>query len=249
MFESILKDRVIIVAGGSGLIGKSILNLAIKEKSQVVNLDIIPSGIKSVDDYIIDITKERDFFKVFDEIIDKYNRVDGFINCSYPRTDKWGKSDFNSLSMDEWKANVDLHLNSYFHLSRRVLFKMKDQRNGAIVNFASIYGEVGNDFSLYEGLDMFPPPMYAAIKGGIINLTRYLASLFGKDGIRINCISPGGIFDNQNAEFVKRYEDRVPLKRMGTPEDIAPVACFLVSDGARYITGQNILVDGGWTCI
>ena len=123
------------------------------------------------------------------------------------------------------------------------------QGNGSLLNFASIYGVVGNDFTIYEGLEMYPPAAYSAIKGGIVSLTKYLASYFGKFNIRVNCLSPGGIFDHQHHEFVKRYEERVPLKRMGKPEDIAPVACFLVSDGAGYITGQNILVDGGWTCI
>ena len=126
---------------------------------------------------------------------------------------------------------------------------MKEQKSGSLVNFASIYGVVGNDFNIYEGLNMHPTPAYPAIKGGIVNLTRYLASFFGKYNVRVNSLSPGGIFDHQNPEFVKRYEKQVPMKRMGTPQDIAPVACFLVSDGAGYLTGQNILVDGGWTSI
>ena len=126
---------------------------------------------------------------------------------------------------------------------------MKKHNNGFVVNFASIYGLVGNDFSLYEGTEMKPTGIYPAIKGGIINLTRFMAAYYSKYNIKVNCLSPGGIFDNQNPDFVKRYNERVPLGRMGTPEDIGPVASFLVSDGAKYITGQNIIVDGGWTCI
>jgi NAD(P)-dependent dehydrogenase (short-subunit alcohol dehydrogenase family) len=126
---------------------------------------------------------------------------------------------------------------------------MKEQKNGSIVNFGSIYGIVGNDFTIYEDYNGTSPGEYCAIKGAIINFTRYLASYFGKYNVRINCVSPGGIFDNQREEFVKKYTHKCPMKRMGNPDDIAPICLFLVSDGAKYITGQNIAVDGGWTAI
>ena len=93
------------------------------------------------------------------------------------------------------------------------------------------------------------PAAYTAIKGGIINFTRFLASYYGRFGVRANCVSPGGIFDNQNPVFVNNYEERVPMKRMGKPEDVAGPVSFLLSDDAAYITGHNLLVDGGWTCI
>jgi len=96
---------------------------------------------------------------------------------------------------------------------------------------------------------MEPPAAYSAIKGGLINATRYLASKYGKEGIRFNCVSPGGIFDHQPESFVKAYETKVPLKRMGKPDDIAPAVSFLLSDESKYITGHNLAVDGGWTAI
>jgi NAD(P)-dependent dehydrogenase (short-subunit alcohol dehydrogenase family) len=126
---------------------------------------------------------------------------------------------------------------------------MESQKEGAIVNISSIYGVVGNDFTLYEEYGGTSPAAYSAIKGGIVNFTRYLASYYGRKNIRINCISPGGIFDNQPESFVKRYENKVPMGRMGTPKDIAPAVSFLLSDESNYITGHNLLVDGGWTCI
>jgi NAD(P)-dependent dehydrogenase (short-subunit alcohol dehydrogenase family) len=94
-----------------------------------------------------------------------------------------------------------------------------------------------------------PPAAYSAIKGGLINFTRFLASKYGKDGIRVNTVSPGGIFDNQPVKFVENYERKVPLKRMGKPSDIAPAVSFLLSKEAEYITGHNLIVDGGWTAI
>ena len=100
-----------------------------------------------------------------------------------------------------------------------------------------------------EGTDMISPAAYSFIKGGVINFTRYLASYYGRLGIRVNTVSPGGIFNHQNKVFVKNYEKKVPLGRMGKPDDIAPVVSFLLSSDSKYITGQNIAVDGGWTAI
>jgi NAD(P)-dependent dehydrogenase (short-subunit alcohol dehydrogenase family) len=126
---------------------------------------------------------------------------------------------------------------------------MKKQGNGSIVNIGSTYGVVSPDFTVYDGTEMTSPAAYTAIKGGVINFTRYLAAYFGKHGVRANCVSPGGIFDNQNPIFVKNYEHKVPLKRMGKPSDIAGPVAFLLSDDAAYVTGHNLMADGGWTCI
>ena len=126
---------------------------------------------------------------------------------------------------------------------------MKNQEFGSIVNISSIYGTVGPDFTIYEGTNMTMPAAYSAIKGGVINFTRYLASYLGPQNIRVNTISPGGIFDNQPANFVDNYNKKVPLRRMGLPNDITPSVIFLLSDESSYITGQNIIIDGGWTAI
>ncbi len=126
---------------------------------------------------------------------------------------------------------------------------MKKQGSGSIVNIGSTYGVVSPDFTVYDGTEMTSSAAYTAIKGGVINFTRYLAAYFGKHGVRANCVSPGGIFDNQNPIFVKNYEHKVPLKRMGKPSDIAGPVAFLLSDDAAYVTGHNLMADGGWTCI
>lgn len=104
-------------------------------------------------------------------------------------------------------------------------------------------------FTIYEGYGGTSPVAYSAIKGGIINFTRYLASYYGKDNVRVNCVSPGGIEDNQHPSFIERYEYKSPLKRMGKPHEIAPAITFLLSDEASFITGHNLMVDGGWTAI
>ena len=126
---------------------------------------------------------------------------------------------------------------------------MVNRKFGSIINIGSIYGVVGPDFNVYENTELTMPAAYSAIKGGVINFTRYLASYYGKDNIRVNCVSPGGIFNNQTTEFVKNYEYKVPMKRMGNPEDISPAVSFLLSDDSTYITGQNLTIDGGWIAI
>jgi len=126
---------------------------------------------------------------------------------------------------------------------------MKKQGFGSLINMSSIYGLVGPDFTIYEGTDMTMPAAYAAIKGGLNNLTRYLASYYGVSQVRINTVSPGGILDNQPKSFVDNYNKKVPLKRMGNPKDIVSAVYYLLSDEANYVTGHNLVVDGGWSII
>ena len=127
---------------------------------------------------------------------------------------------------------------------------MKIQNFGSLVNITSIYGVVGNDFTVYDNTGgMTSPAAYSAIKGGVINFTRYLASFYGKNNVRVNCVSPGGIFNNQNEVFVSNFNSKVPMRRMGNPDDISGPVAFMLADESKYITGQNILVDGGWTAI
>ena len=124
---------------------------------------------------------------------------------------------------------------------------MMNQKHGSIVNVGSIYGSLAPDFSLYKGLDMTMPAAYSAIKGGVINFTKYLASYSCRNGIRVNTVSPGGILDSQNINFIKRYSKKVPLGRMGNSFEISPAIIFLLSDSSSYITGQNIIIDGGYS--
>ena len=124
---------------------------------------------------------------------------------------------------------------------------MKKQKSGSLINFGSIYGVLSPNFNIYKDTNVFPNPIYSAIKGGIVNLTKYLAGKFGKYGIRVNSVCPGGVVADQDSKFIERYNNLTPLRRMASPEDISPLIIFLVSDGSRYITGQTLMVDGGWS--
>lgn len=243
-----LKDKIIIVTGGNGLIGKCIVSKINTDGGIAINADINAVTNKDLSNILCDITDENSIQNVIDTVIGKYGRIDGLVNNAYPRTPDWGRS-FENVSYESWRKNIDWQLNSVFIFCKKVLVEMKKRRSGSIVNIGSTYGVVSPDFSLYEGTAITSNPTYTAIKGGLINFTKYLAAYFGEFGIRANCISPGGIFDNQNPIFVERYEKKVPLKRMGTPSDIAGPVSFLLSQEAEYITGHNLMVDGGWTII
>lgn len=244
-----MEGKVVIVTGGGGLLGRSIVE-DLKNKGAIVfSADLGLETDLAVGEILCDVTEPVSVKKMLTLLLKTYGRLDGLVNCAYPRTEDWGRH-FEDISLHSWKENVDMQLNSNFFICQQALEIMKKFETGSIVNLASIYGVVGNDFSVYENTDgMTSPAAYSAIKGGIINFTRYLASYYGKFKIRVNCVSPGGIFNHQHPKFVEQYVSRVPLKRMGKPEDIAPSVSFLLSDQASYITGQNIIVDGGWTAI
>ena len=244
-----LKNKVIIVTGGSGLIGESIINNIRDCGGIAINGDLNPGDTNKKFYYKCDITNAESVNSFLNDVISKYGKIDGLVNNAYPRTKDWGNK-FEDIELSSWKLNVDMQLNSCFFITQKVTEYMKINQSGSIVNIASIYGVVGSDFSIYENTSgMTSPAAYSAIKGGVINFTRYLASYLGKQGIRVNCVSPGGVFNDQNINFVKQYSKKVPLGRLAKPNEIAPSVSFLLSSDSSYITGHNLVIDGGWTAI
>lgn len=235
-----LKEKVIIVFGGSGLIGSEIVKDIQKNSGIAINADINSS------EYKVDITNNNDIRELFKKVFEKYGKIDGVVDCAYPRTKDWGLK-LEDVPFESWQKNVDIQLNPLLVITQEGLKYMKE--GSSFVNIGSIYGIQGNDFTVYEGTNMTSPAAYSAIKAGVINFTRYVASYVGHKGIRANCVSPGGVFDNQNHIFVENYSHKVPLKRLARPYEIAPAVTFLLSDRASYITGHNLPVDGGWSAI
>lgn len=243
-----LKDKIIIVTGGNGLLGREIIAKLSNEGGLCVNVDINHETSEDLSSIKCDITDTGSVDECLKLIINKYKKIDGLVNNAYPRTSDWGNK-FEDIKYQSWQRNIDFQLNSYFYFTQQVSKQMIEQKAGSIINMASVYGIVGPDFTVYNGTEMTMPAAYSAIKGGLINFSRYLASYLGEYNIRVNTVSPGGIFDNQNPVFVDNYNKKVPMRRMGLPEDISPAIVFLLSDGAKYITGQNIAIDGGLTAI
>lgn len=241
-----MSGKVVLVTGGSGLIGSEIIRELNASGYRSINLDLHVENDLVKGTWKCDITEPTSVDETIASIVEEFGSIDGLVNNAYPRTSDWGKP-VDQIEIESWRKNVDMQMNSVFYITQRVLSHMVKQNSGSVVNIASIYGVVGNDPTLYENTGISAPAAYSAIKGGLINLTRYLASHYGQYGVRVNALSPGGIFDHQDPKFVEAYERRVPLRRMGNPNDIAPVVQFLLSDQAKYITGQNIIVDGGYT--
>jgi NAD(P)-dependent dehydrogenase (short-subunit alcohol dehydrogenase family)/CMP-N-acetylneuraminic acid synthetase len=254
-----LEGKTAFVNGGAGLIGSEVVKALSESGAEVVLLDINKArALKIIEEIkeqggkgefeLFDATKLNSADKAIDILVKKYGRIDVWVNTSFPRTPDWGKK-VDDLPLKSFEKNVSMHLNSYSWISRKICLVMKKQKGGSLINFGSIYGVVGPTFNIYEGTDMTSAFAYAPIKGGIINLDRYLASYFGPDGVRVNTVCPGGVFDNQNPKFVKNYENQVPLKRMARPADLAGPVVFLASDASSYVTGATIMVDGGWTAV
>ena len=193
----------------------------------------------------------------FSRLIQEIGCPDIFINCSYPWTKDWGKSAFKDVTLVSFRQNVDIHMNSFAWLAHLTAKAMVERgMGGNIIQLGSIYGIVGQDQMIYLDTDMHENMTYAAIKGGITNLTRQMASYYGQFEIRVNNLSPGGLLghvagksDTQNPNFVKQYSKKTPIRRLGKAEEVASTALFLASEASSYITGATIMVDGGWTAI
>ncbi len=254
-----LDGNVAVVTGGVGLIGHAIVEGLAEFGAHVYVADIDEEAASRWADELVerglqatptslDIRDYDSIASCVETVLSASGVIDVWVNSAYPKGRGNGlrQEDFQPML---WREDVDAHLNGYSFCCREAAVAMIGGGGGSIINLGSTYGIVAPDFSIYDGLDMATPATYAAIKGGIINLTRYLASYYGKDGIRVNCISPGGIGNRQAETFVSRYESKTPLGRMGKPIDIAGAAVYLASRASSYVTGHNLAVDGGWTAI
>jgi len=253
-----LTNKKVYILGGFGLIGSKVVTNTLSVGGKVIILDIKKKQIqKNVKYEKFDCSKLKILERNFNRIIKKLGCPDVFINCSYPRTSDWDQCSFNKITLKRMVKNVEIHMNSYAWLAKIVAEKMVTNNiKGSIINLNSIYGLLGQDLNIYEKTSMKENMPYSMIKGGLVNLTRQMASYYGQYGIRINGICAGGLkghvagkSNKQEKQFVKNYQKKVPLKRLGDSEEVANAVTFIASDAASYITGSNILVDGGWTII
>lgn len=247
-----LDGKTALVTGGSGLIGKEIVR-GLRDFGALVYLADITRDKSAdlIDDSTVrfltlDITSSESVNMAMKTVMAASGRIDIMVNSAYPRTRDWGLT-FDKTPFASWKENVDNQLGGYFLCCQTVAEHMKNRGGGAIISLGSIYGVRAPDFSIYRGTTMTMPAAYAAIKGGCMALTNYLATYYAKDNIRANTVSPGGIFDKQPDSFVQKYCEKTPMGRMGSPDEIVGAVVYLASDASSYVTGQNIMVDGGWT--
>ena len=263
-----LDKKTAFVIGGLGLIGREVSTAFASAEASTIILDLDGKNREVLEKKLgkegyevhfrsFDCSDMENLGDNFSRQLDEFGTPDVFINCSYPRTDDWESSSFKDVTLASYRENVDIHMNSYAWLARMASEAMKEAgKGGSLIQLGSIYGILGQDLTVYEGTEMHENMTYSVIKGGITNLTRQMASYYGRYGVRVNSICSGGLRGHvagrsnfQEKQFIKNYEKKVPLKRLGNPEEVANVITFIASDASSYINGSNILVDGGWTII
>ena len=181
-------------------------------------------------------------------VVDRLGRIDVLVNNAYGGT----APSIDTATAEDFDRAYHVGATAYFLLARQVVFHLRERKApGSVINIASMYGVVASYPSAYEGLPVNSPPNYHGLKGGVVHLTRHLAAYWAQDGVRVNTISPGPFPKTETItsqpEFIHRLEQKVPLGRMGNPEELKGAVVLLASDAGSFITGQNLLVDGGWT--
>ena len=256
-----MNGRVALIAGGAGHLGKAMGEALAEAGSQVIVLDLNKeqteqTAVGFIDKFggqhtgvSIDLADKKGIESV-PQIIEKhFGQLDVLINCAAlvgsSGLKGWARP-FKEQDVYTWEKAMTVNLTGAFYLIQQCLPLIEKSKAASIINVSSIYGMAGQKISMYEGLDYLTPAAYAASKGGLVQLTRYLATVLAPH-VRVNCISPGGIERNQDELFAERYKKMTPLARMGYEEDFKGVTQFLASDLSAYVTGQDIIVDGGWT--
>ena len=255
-----LKDRVSIVTGGNGFLGTAICSMLAEQGSDIIVVDhpdyCLIEQIQRLQEefsvkaygFNIDLIDHNKRLEFLNDIKEQFSSIDILINnAAYvgsSQIDGWNCK-FSHQSIEAWRDALELNLSAPFHLSQGLSELLKESKSGSIINIASIYGLYAPKWEIYEGTDMNNPAAYSASKGGLIQFSRWLSSTLAPN-VRVNCISPGGIYRNQPDEFIKKYEKATPLNRMAYETDMLGAIAFLGSDMSKYVTGQNIVIDGGW---
>lgn len=251
-----LSGRCAVVIGGAGTVGFPMAEALAEAGAKVYiasrsakNFQPIVENLKSngldVCGVELDQSDESSVIRALDFIMEDFKVPHILINsgCHRPMTK------FYSDSIDNWDLSMNINARGLFITCRVFGNAMALLERGSIINISSIYGMVAPDMGIYEGVDFETEPDYPFLKGAVISYSKYLSSLYSKKNVRVNCISPGGVFNNQPSEFLDNYVRRVPLGRLANPSDMKGAALFLASDASSYITGATVPVDGGWTAI
>lgn len=247
-----LHDKFAVMTGGNGYLGKAMLKALAENGCKVLSAARRPCAEKlcGVTGFLCDLSDKSAAAQIAKKAAELNGHVDILINCACYGGGSGGNSPdsgFEKIIDGIWENSVDGALNQVMRLIREVAPLMRE--GGSIINVSSMYGIVAPDFAVYGDDIPFSPASYGAGKAGMLALTRYCASYFGKHGIRVNSITPGAFPDpgKNNAEFIGRLADRTLLGRVGRPEDLIGAILLLASDMSSYMTGSNLIIDGGWT--
>lgn len=263
-----LRNKIVVITGGAGLIGKEFVKAVVENGGVAIIADInedmgyraldivaeelssntkIPNPKSQLDFVKLDITSKKSLEECIRYLTDKYGKIDALVNNAYPRNKSYGK-DFLEIEYEEFSENLNMNLGGYVIASQQFSKYFLNQGFGNIINISSIYGVVAPRFEIYKNTKMAGVPIeYAAIKSALIHLTKYLAKYFQGKNIRVNSISPGGIFDNQPEPFLSAYKEKCLNKGMLDKSDLKGTLVYLLSDMSLYVNGQNIIVDDGFS--
>ncbi|EJD6048912.1 oxidoreductase [Providencia rettgeri] len=254
--ENLLKDKNILVIGAGGLLGSTLVTELLNQKARVIaadiNLEVMSNRLKSMN-----VNTQNPNIRLLQcNIVDKESvknmldntlEIDGAVNTTYPRNNKYG-SHFFDVSLESFNENLSLHLGSSFLFTQQcAAYFLRNKKPFSLVNISSIYGVIAPKFKIYENTSMTMPVEYAAIKSALLHLNKYVVSYINDSKFRINCVSPGGIFDSQPEEFLNAYKANTHGEGMLNVKEIIGSIMFLLSEQSQYVTGQNIIVDDGFS--
>lgn len=254
--DQLLRDKTILVAGAGGLLGSQLVVALLERKVRVIAADLhvdemrnrlVKLGVDCEGDLLrcveFDITNEASVKALFVEL----RNIDGAVNTTYPRNKTYG-ADFLDVTLESFNDNLSLHLGSAFLFTQQAASYFNSRKEPfSLVNISSIYGVVAPKFSIYENTPMTMPVEYAAIKSAILHLNKYAVAYVNDSRFRVNSVSPGGIFDHQPAPFLEAYKKQTHGAGMLDVSEVLGAVMFLLSDHSRYVTGQNIVVDDGFS--
>ena len=254
-----LRDKVVVITGGAGLLGRSFCRTVLQNGARCLVADLDEErGTRAAADLggefgaqraaycRVDINDPTSVDALLDAAQQRFGRIDALVNNAYPRNRSYGRK-FEEVTREDFCDNVSLHLGGYFLASQKFIARFRIQGHGNIVNLASVYGFLAPRFGIYRGTAMTMPVEYAVIKAGVLQLTKYLARYLAGANIRVNAISPGGIDDGQPVAFRDAYRAFCLDKGMLDAEDVSGALLFLLSDMSRFVNGQNLVVDDGFS--
>lgn len=265
-----ISNRVVIITGGAGLLGAEYARALMQANAKVVVVDIDPLRVKLIENDLsstnkgkilgvsVDITNKSSVDEMVNQVLEHFGRIDGLVNNAAlnPKFEigevQKHTNAFEDYPLELWNESLAVDLTGMFLCTQAVAPTMLAQKSGVVINISSTYGQVAPDQHLYEHDDPALPPSYKPItysvtKSAVMGFTRYLATYWGDKGIRVNTLTLGGVFNNHSDEFVRRYNARTPLGRMAEKTEYCGALLFLLSDASSYMTGGNLIVDGGWT--
>ncbi|NMC46548.1 MAG: SDR family oxidoreductase [Chloroflexi bacterium] len=258
-----LKEKVVLVTGAAGLIGSRFCKVLLGAHASVAAADLNVQKVNGmleglgenktrISGFEVDITSSSSVQKLVEQVHAEFGALDVLVHCAAldPKFDQDHKNNhhvsFEDFPLEMWQQALDVNLTGAFLCVQEAARVMKAQGKGNIILISSIYGMVAPDQRLYQA-GSFKPPYYSVSKAGILGLTRYVAAYYANSSIRINALSPGGIYNNHDKEFDEAYSSRSIMGRMADISELDGALLFLASDASSYMTGANLVVDGGWT--